>query len=316
MTIQYYRMKDKVIAPYTSELTPSQWNDEDTCIEVRTKNRKEAADYIEQLSMFEDCRDYIEHPENYTSANRISDFIIISLVTSDHRNIYKEDYVTMIVRGKLVLVLLDEDTNLLRPNTLPLVQLQVFDSFAYSLFYFIGANLVSQSNTNMIKARKKIQRMENELTHSPTEVEPEDLMHLVHDINTLADIIEDQGIDANFITSIAAGVGSKSDVGLLKDLMSSFAPLETSMVRLVEKAESLRVQYMLIQQERSSRKINFLTIVQSIFVPLTFIAGIYGMNFKVMPELDWQYGYYITWGVVIIISAGLLYNFKKNGWFD
>ncbi|MBV6654439.1 MAG: magnesium/cobalt transporter CorA [Mameliella sp.] len=57
-----------------------------------------------------------------------------------------------------------------------------------------------------------------------------------------------------------------------------------------------------------------LTIISTIFIPLTFLAGIYGMNFKHMPELDWQYGYYYLWGIMALISGGLIYYFRRRNW--
>jgi magnesium transporter len=57
-----------------------------------------------------------------------------------------------------------------------------------------------------------------------------------------------------------------------------------------------------------------LTIFASIFIPLTFIAGVYGMNFKYMPELHNPYGYYITWGVMIGLAVALLLYFRKKKW--
>lgn len=59
----------------------------------------------------------------------------------------------------------------------------------------------------------------------------------------------------------------------------------------------------------------FLTIMGSLFIPLTFIAGIYGMNFDVMPELRWEYGYHAVWGLMLTTAAGLLLYFRKRGWF-
>jgi magnesium transporter len=57
-----------------------------------------------------------------------------------------------------------------------------------------------------------------------------------------------------------------------------------------------------------------LTIIATIFIPLTFIAGIYGMNFKNMPELDWYWGYPAVLSVMIIIFAAMVFYFKKNKW--
>ncbi len=55
-----------------------------------------------------------------------------------------------------------------------------------------------------------------------------------------------------------------------------------------------------------------LTIFAAIFIPLTFIAGIYGTNFEYLPELRYKYSYFIFWGVLVVIAGALLYYFKKN----
>ncbi|MEB8344908.1 magnesium/cobalt transporter CorA [Flavobacteriaceae bacterium KMM 6898] len=58
----------------------------------------------------------------------------------------------------------------------------------------------------------------------------------------------------------------------------------------------------------------FLTVFSVIFIPLTFIAGIYGTNFDVLPELHFQYSYYIMWGVMITVVIGMLIYFKRKKW--
>jgi magnesium transporter len=57
-----------------------------------------------------------------------------------------------------------------------------------------------------------------------------------------------------------------------------------------------------------------LTMFASIFIPLTFIAGIYGMNFKLMPELNWRWGYLGIWGIIITVGISMLFYFKKKKW--
>ena len=57
-----------------------------------------------------------------------------------------------------------------------------------------------------------------------------------------------------------------------------------------------------------------LTIISTIFIPLTFIAGIYGMNFENMPELGWKYGYFIIVGIMAAISLLMIVFFKKKKW--
>ena len=65
---------------------------------------------------------------------------------------------------------------------------------------------------------------------------------------------------------------------------------------------------------RTNDVMKFLTIFASIFIPLTFIAGVYGTNFDNLPELHFKYSYFIMIGIMTIIAAIMLYYFKKNKW--
>lgn len=58
-----------------------------------------------------------------------------------------------------------------------------------------------------------------------------------------------------------------------------------------------------------------LTIISVIFIPITFIVGVYGTNFTYLPEKDFRYGYFVMWGVMLIISLGMILYFKKKKWF-
>lgn len=60
----------------------------------------------------------------------------------------------------------------------------------------------------------------------------------------------------------------------------------------------------------------FLTMIATVFIPLTFIAGVYGMNFDFMPELHWRYGYAFSLAVMAITVVGILFTFWWRGWFD
>ena len=66
--------------------------------------------------------------------------------------------------------------------------------------------------------------------------------------------------------------------------------------------------------QRTNEIIKVLTILSSIFIPLTFIVGVYGMNFEHMPELEWKYGYFMTWGLMLTVAGGLLWYFNRSGW--
>jgi magnesium transporter len=92
-------------------------------------------------------------------------------------------------------------------------------------------------------------------------------------------------------------------------------------IRIIESIESYKdilSSLMDIYISSVSNKMNevmkVLTVFASIFIPLTFLAGIYGMNFEYMPELKWKFAYPFLWGVFIIVPALLLGYFKKKKW--
>ena len=80
--------------------------------------------------------------------------------------------------------------------------------------------------------------------------------------------------------------------------------------------EGLINLYFAIQGQRMNEIMKVLTIVSTIFIPLTFMAGIYGMNFEYIPELKIQYGYFVLWGLMIIVAGLLFVFFKRKGWLS
>jgi magnesium transporter len=65
---------------------------------------------------------------------------------------------------------------------------------------------------------------------------------------------------------------------------------------------------------RMNEIMKVLTIIATIFIPLTFVAGIYGMNFKFMPELDWRWGYFAVWLIMVAVAVLMIFYFKKKKW--
>lgn len=77
---------------------------------------------------------------------------------------------------------------------------------------------------------------------------------------------------------------------------------------------SLMDMYMTTISNKMNEVMKVLTIIATIFIPLTFIAGIYGMNFENIPELHYKYGYHVLWGIMIVLFLAMLYYFKRKKW--
>lgn len=66
---------------------------------------------------------------------------------------------------------------------------------------------------------------------------------------------------------------------------------------------------------RMNRIMSRLTVLSAIFIPITFLAGVWGMNFRVMPELDWQYGYLLAWGSMLLVAGAIAVWLWRKHWF-
>ena len=72
--------------------------------------------------------------------------------------------------------------------------------------------------------------------------------------------------------------------------------------------------YLSMLSNRMNEVMKVLTLIATIFISSTFIAGIYGMNFEIMPELKWPLGYPMVWAVVVLIGGAMVLYFKRKKW--
>lgn len=78
---------------------------------------------------------------------------------------------------------------------------------------------------------------------------------------------------------------------------------------------TLHDTYLSSVSNRLNEIMKVLTMIATVFIPLTFVVGIYGMNFEHMPELGWRWGYLLVWAAMLAIAAGMMLQFKRRGWW-
>lgn len=108
-----------------------------------------------------------------------------------------------------------------------------------------------------------------------------------------------------------------------KEQFVYFSDIYDHLLKLVEIIESnremtadIRDSYISLNANRMNTIMKTLTVITTIFMPLTFIAGVYGMNFTNMPELKWSYGYFAVLLVMFVIGFGMYGWFRRKGWFE
>lgn len=100
----------------------------------------------------------------------------------------------------------------------------------------------------------------------------------------------------------------------LRDLTDHVAQILDSADNYRELLSGVESLYQAEISNRLNNVMRLLTIISTIFIPLSFIAGLYGMNFENMPELRWHYGYFMVLGVMFTASMGMLMYFRRNKW--
>jgi len=101
-----------------------------------------------------------------------------------------------------------------------------------------------------------------------------------------------------------------------------FSDLHEQCVELLENTEALNMRlesglnlFYSLQGHKMNQIMKTLTVMATIFIPLTFVAGVYGMNFRNMPELYWEWGYFTVWTIMIMMVMGMMFWFRKKKWF-
>lgn len=126
-------------------------------------------------------------------------------------------------------------------------------------------------------------------------------------------VLDEKSIVGSISHQTVPYIRQETDVYFI-DIYDHISRVLDSLETFRESFTSLLELQVNMKTDRMNQIIKTLTIISSIFLPLTFIAGVYGMNFKNIPELNWEWGYEYAWGVMIAVSLLLWLIFKWKKW--
>jgi magnesium transporter len=169
---------------------------------------------------------------------------------------------------------------------------------------------------------ERIENLENEIIATPTQQTLSQIYELRQELLSLRRAIWPQRDTINALLRDEYIVIDRSIKPYLRDCYDHVVQIIDVIENYREFANGLMDFYLSSVSNKMNEIMKTLTVISTIFIPLTFIAGIYGMNFDTenspfnMPELKWYWGYPLTLGLMLAIALGLIYFFWRRGWFE
>lgn len=167
---------------------------------------------------------------------------------------------------------------------------------------------------------ERIEILENEVVLQPTEQTLAKIHQIKRELLALRRAIWPQRDAINSLIRDGSPLVDKGVLPYLKDCYDHTVQIIDTIETYRELASGLMDVYLSATSNRMNAVMELLTVVSSIFIPLTFIVGVYGMNFNTdvspwnMPELNWYWGYPVCWAVMIAIATTLITFFWRRGW--
>ncbi len=184
------------------------------------------------------------------------------------------------------------------------------DYLAYSLLDAI----VDSYFAVLEKVGEKIEDLEEELVSDPNQTTlrrihglKREMINLRRSIWPLRELVN--GLQRSESTLI-----TKSTSVYLRDVYDHTIHIIDTIESYRDMISGMLDIYLSSVSNRMNAVMKVLTIIATLFIPLTFIAGVYGMNFEHMPELRWRYGYAVVWAVMIVVAAIMLVYFRRKRW--
>ena len=164
------------------------------------------------------------------------------------------------------------------------------------------------------KIGERIESMEEELVTNPTPFTLQEIHSLKREMIFLRKSVWPLREVVSVLTRDESPLIKESTIIFLRDVYDHTIHVIDTIEIFRDMVSGMLDIYLSSLSNKMNDVMKVLTIIATIFIPLTFIAGIYGMNFKYMPELEWYWSYPAVWLVIIIVSVSMVIYFKRKEW--
>jgi magnesium transporter len=162
---------------------------------------------------------------------------------------------------------------------------------------------------------ERMQAQEAAAIENPNELVLRDMQRMRHELLALRRAVWPMREELGILVRDETALVSAETRVFLRDVYDHAVQALEIVESLRETAVSVMEVYLSVQNRRLNEVMKVLTVIATIFIPLTFIASIYGMNFRHMPELEWRYGYAWALGLMALVATALVVYFRRRGWW-
>lgn len=264
----------------------------------------------------------IEDILNSNQRPKIEDYVdYVYLVMKNIYSVEKKDklhteQVNIIIGKNFIITFLEKDGDFLRSlyekleNEKSRLRKSGIDFLAYSIIDIFVDNYF-----NVIEnIGERIEYLEEKIVKNPSQ----SLLHKIHIIKKDMIFIRKAIWPLREVVSLL----ERGEIGNIGDVARVyFRDVYDHIIQIIDIIETYRDIisgmmdiYLSSISNRLNEVMKILTVISTIFIPLTFITGIYGMNFRFMPEIDYKYGYFLVIGAFIIVVIIMLFYFKRKKW--
>lgn len=244
-------------------------------------------------------------------------FMVLKMLSFDRQTLkLKSDHVSIALKGNYLISFQEKGTNIFSE-----VKGKIYEGresirkhgagyLCYELINTVVDNYFNVTDS----IGDAIDKLEEELMSSPTKsmlrkiyLIKRELMYLRKTVHPLRELIGQ-------LTRYDSILKSPNNDMYLRDLYDHLIQVVDTIETFQDIMSNMLDIYLSSVGNKTNDTMKILTIFSAIFIPLTFLAGVYGMNFKHIPELDFKYGYLIFWGICVVLTIIMLIFFKKKKW--
>lgn len=264
--------------------------------------------------LLEDVMDAFQRPKIDEYDNHIFGIFKMVYLNEEHKVIIEHIALNLVSNGVILFQETEEDVFDGVKNRIKQKHGRIRDRGADYLFFALLDAIVDNYYVVLEDYRDRLELLEDEAHENPTEATAKKIQVLKKEILRIRKWIFPVKETIVRLLQSEHSLLTKDTKLFLRDTLDHCTEINEDIQLYREMATSVMEIYMTQMSNKMNEVMKVLTVIASIFIPLTFLAGIYGMNFENMPELHYKYGYIILWGVFVLVGMGLLIFFKKKRW--